>query len=96
MTDCRASQKELANFYKSQNHILNITSILQGPLYQIGTHTKKISGTFRGRSCGVTICPAVVHSLSYKMNISWFLKNNEMTIHCGTQILKRAAHFIFT
>ena len=28
--DCRALQKELANFYKSQNHILSLNSILPG------------------------------------------------------------------
>ena len=29
----KVSQKELANFDKSQNHILNLTVILQGPLH---------------------------------------------------------------
>ena len=30
------------------------------------------------------------------MKISWFLKNIEMAIHCWTDNLKRAFHFIFT
>ena len=30
------------------------------------------------------------------MNLSWFFKNIEMAIHCWTDILKRARHFIFT
>ena len=30
------------------------------------------------------------------MNISWFVKNIEMAIHCWTHILKGVGHFIFT
>ena len=81
MTGLQNSQKELADFYESQNHILTLTTILQVPLHKKEPILKRLPGTCE-----------VVH----KMNISWFLKNIEMAIRCWTHILKGVGHFIFT